>query len=233
MAGKPKPKSHCNYGHAMTPENTTVIQARGSKYPHRQCRICMDITPADVERIETHIRGGGSFRSLELSFAKEFGLEAYRAKNPEWSKEMLAASRASFSVASSARFAQRTANRTHCGFGHELTPDILDKDVAAASIGWNPRACRLCRPRFNSVGKYLAEPIDTVPRCAAPKKIAPGILRRTHCKFGHALTPDNIVVVLTFKHHKHHQCKTCVNLTDEDAAELMKHLRAGIPLTVC
>ncbi|KRR06741.1 hypothetical protein CQ12_40815 [Bradyrhizobium jicamae] len=71
----PKPKTHCNYGHAMTPENTVIVQIRANKYPHRQCRTCMQLTQADVETIETHMNGGGTFRDLSLPFAKGLGLE--------------------------------------------------------------------------------------------------------------------------------------------------------------
>ncbi len=149
MAGKPKPKTHCNYGHAMTPENMTVIQMRGNQYPHRQCRTCMELTRADVEAIEVQMREGGTFRDLSPPFTKKLGLETYRALNPEWSAQMFTIAGANARGKKKVAFAALAQRLTHCKNGHELTPDNV-KLVIVKRNGWHHRECKTCRAGWDT-----------------------------------------------------------------------------------
>ncbi|KRR11302.1 hypothetical protein CQ12_05615 [Bradyrhizobium jicamae] len=155
------PKTHCNYGHAMTPENTAIVHPKHSKYPWRQCRTCMDLTQADVEAVEAHMRGGGTFRDLSLPFTKKMGLDIYRALNPEWSEQMLTIARANAREKKKVAFAALAQQRTHCKNGHELTPDNV-RIVVVRRNGWQQRECKTCRAEWDKRGRYTAEQITAV-----------------------------------------------------------------------
>ncbi|WP_407166607.1 hypothetical protein [Bradyrhizobium sp. ORS 111] len=224
------PKSHCNYGHAMTSENTVIVQPNQSKYPWRQCRSCMELTTAEVAEIEHKIRDGAALRSLGLSFAKSLGLDIYREQNPKWSAMIEALSAINAKAAKIASIRQRTSARTHCGRGHELTPTNLDVEMFNATSWWNPRACLTCRTILDRDPRYRAEEVKPVYQRREVKHVEIGHIHRTHCKQGHPLTPDNIVISVGSTGHKHHQCKICCDLTEEDAASLMRQAREGVAL---
>lgn len=198
----------------------------------------MEITSNDVDKLETHLLSGGSLKSAPLSWAKRFGLELYRERNPEWSAKLEGLSRAS-QIRRAVEFARRrNASRTHCSSGHELTPSIFDRDLAAESPSWNPRACLTCRAAMDAP-RFTAEEIEvtrsTLQRVEV-KRPTIGKLHRGACKFGHELTPANIVVTITGKcaanpdGYRHHQCRTCVDLSDAEAAEIMQQVKNQVSM---
>ena len=213
------PKTHCNKGHTMTPENTAIVHPNNSKYPWRQCRICMELTAAEVTEIERSVRAGTALRDLGLNFAKGLGLDAYRKQNPKWSTMIEELAAANARAAKIASIKQRAAARTHCGHGHELTHTNLDVEMFNATSWWNPRACLTCRAKLDRDPRYRATEIKPVYQQRDIKQVETGRINRTHCKNGHALTPENIVITLTSKGHKHHQCKTGCELSLVRSAE--------------
>ncbi|MCC8964509.1 hypothetical protein H8A95_19855 [Bradyrhizobium sp. Pear76] len=235
MAGKPKPKSHCNYGHAMTPENTAIVHPKKSKYPWRQCRICMDLTPAEAVEIEAKLEAGCSLRDLGLSFPKKMGLDAYRAENPEWSARIDSLSALSATKKKAAVQAQMRNERTHCVRGHELTPGNFDKTlVPDNATSWNPRACLICREKLDRNFRLVAEEI-VVPEKIKISGPAIGRINRTHCKAGHLLSPENVAVIMCGGRGKgrvwrHHVCRTCTDITNEEAADILRQLNARVAL---
>ncbi|MCP1851219.1 MULTISPECIES: hypothetical protein [unclassified Bradyrhizobium] len=222
-------KSHCNYGHAMTPENTRIVQPRGHKYPWRQCRICMELTPADVLDIDAKMQAGAVIKDLGLSYAKQMGLEAYRKKNPEWSArfEQVALLNANKKKAAAPAFSRQT--RSHCTRGHELTPETFDKSLMPEGVtSWNPRACLVCRNDLEwRPRRFTAEEVPTAKKLAVHVGISVGRPQRTHCKAGHRLTPENIAVMLTGKGFRHHICRLCKDLSEVEAAEILRKLTEG------
>lgn len=88
------------------------------------------------------------------------------------------------------------ARKTHCKHGHELTPE--NTGVQRSKYGGG-RRCLTCSREWAA---------ERTRRLTAERQARNGFKHgeRTHCKYGHPLTPDNI-------HHadpSKRRCRTCV-----------------------
>jgi hypothetical protein len=113
-----------------------------------------------MEAVEGHMRAGGAFRDLSLPFAKKWGLETYRASNPQWSKQMLAIAQATADAKKTLTNRQRMAARTHCPNGHLITPETTR--MVRGRYGWKHRECTICRQESyqRSRSRYTAEQLE-------------------------------------------------------------------------
>lgn len=92
------------------------------------------------------------------------------------------------------------ARKTHCPNGHEYTQENTRIYV---HNGWNLRYCRACEKQAGRKCKAKLK----AQRARNPQRRGPK--RKTECKRGHALTPDN---VYEMPNGKGRACKRCIKL---------------------